>query len=273
LLCGVKASTLLHPNSTAGNQIMKRWVLAFLSSVLINQSALAQTPEVTAAISLDIPPYVMENATKGLEVDIVRRALADHSLRFVQMPYGDLETAVQKGLADVSIAVRQSDQGVSYSDDFIAFENYAISKKRDSLKIDSIADLGDHQVLTWQGADLELGDTFRNLFSADAPKRANYVEVANQEDQVRLFWERDGSVAVIDRSIFVYFTKAMGHSMTEVTLHNLFPPVTDFRVGFKDPALRDTFNVRLTELCRSGEYQALLQRYDVVLQKSVCDTE
>ena len=90
---------------------------------------------------------------------------------------------------------------------------------------------------------------------------------------MRLFWERDGSVAVIDRSIFVYFTKAMGHSMSEVVLHKLFPPVTNFKVGFKDSALRDIFNLRLTELCRSGEYDALLERYDVILQESVCDKE
>jgi len=90
---------------------------------------------------------------------------------------------------------------------------------------------------------------------------------------VRLFWERDGSVAVIDRSIFVYFTKVLGHAMDEVTLHHLFPPVTDFRVAFKDSKLRDTFNLRLAELCRTGEYEALLERYDVILQKTVCDKE
>ncbi len=90
---------------------------------------------------------------------------------------------------------------------------------------------------------------------------------------MRLFWERDGSVAVIDRSIFVYFTKVLGHAMDEVTLHHLFPPVTDFRVAFKDSKLRDTFNLRLAELCRTGEYEALLERYDVILQKTVCDKE
>jgi polar amino acid transport system substrate-binding protein len=58
--------------------------------------------------------------------------------------------------------------------------------------------------------------------------------------------------------------------MDEVTLHRLFPPVTDFRVAFKDPGLRDTFNQRLAEMCRTGEYEALLERHDVILQKTVC---
>jgi hypothetical protein len=32
-------------------------------------------------------------------------------------------------------------------------------------------------------------------------------------------------------------------------------------------------NRRLAELCRGGEYEALLERYDVILRKSVCDTK
>ena len=101
-------------------------VLAFLSLIVFSPAALAGDPELTASISLDIPPYVMENATKGLEVDIVRFALAEHSLRFVQMPYAELETAVQRGRADISVTVRQSEddgaEDVFYSDAFITFE-------------------------------------------------------------------------------------------------------------------------------------------------------
>lgn len=258
---------------------MTRKVLAFLSlilmsPILVNQAALADKPHLTTAISLDIPPYVMETASTGLEVDIMRRALADDALAFTQMPYAKLQKAVQKGRADISVAVRQSDDaGVFYSDPFITFENVAVSKKSNGLKINSISDLADHQILTWQGADRELGSAFERLFAPDSPHHASYVEVPNQKDQVHLFWERKGSVAVIDRSIFVYFTKQLGHSMDDVELHWLFPPVTDFRVAFKDPALRDAFNARLAEICRSGEYAALLDRYDVILQKTVCDPE
>lgn len=246
--------------------------LTLISPILISEAALADKPELTTAISLDIPPYVMENATKGLEVDLMRRALADASLSFTQMPYAELQTAVQQGGVDVSIGVRRSDDaGVHYSEPFITFENVAVSRKSDDLKIDTVDDLGDHKVLTWQGADRELGEAFERLFGPGAPHRGHYVEVANQKEQVRQFWEDKGSIAVIDRSIFVYFTKELGHAMNEADLHRLFPPITDFRVAFKDPALRDTFNLRQAEMCRTGEYEALLERYDVILQKTVCD--
>ena len=253
---------------------MIRRILAFLSLLLISPGTMAGQSQPTVAISLEIPPYVMANATKGLEVDIMRLALADDSLSFVQMPYADLQAAVQRGRADISAGVRQTDDAeVFYSEPFITFENAAISKKSDHLEIADIADLGDHQVLTWQGADRELGGAFERLFAPDSPHRVNYVEVPDQKEQVRRFWEGAGSVAVIDLSIFAYFTKELGHTMAEVDVHRLFPPVTDFRVAFKDHNLRDAFNLRLAELCRSGAYEALLERYNVILQKTVCDTE
>jgi polar amino acid transport system substrate-binding protein len=220
--------------------------------------------KLTVSISLDIPPYVIKSASEGLEVDIVRGALSGQQLSFVQMPYADLQTAIQRKKADVSIGVQPTDASVFYSRALIAFVNFAIVKKSDHLKIDSIAALKGHKVLTWQDAYLELGDEFASLFSPGAPYRADDIEVANQEDQVRRFWQGNNLVIVIDRSIFAYFSKEMGHAMSEVDQFALFPPVTDFKAGFANAALRDRFNQGLDDLCRNGGYAKLLDRYDVV---------
>ena len=78
------------------------------------------------------------------------------------------------------------------------------------------------------------------------------------------FWQGDNLVIVIDRSIFAYFSKKMGHAMSEVDLFALFPPVTDFKAEFANAALRDRFNQGLDGLCGNGGYAKLLDRYDVV---------
>ncbi len=213
----------------------------------------------------------MEKATKGLEVDILRRALADYSLHFTQLSNKELQTAVQEGRADVAATVQPEDGGVFYSRDFLTFANYAISKKADGLKIDHVADLKNHQVLTWQNAYLELGDEFEGLFSPGSPQRKNYVEVADQREQVRMFWQGTGDIIVIDRSIFSYFSKEMGHSISEVDLHSPFPAVTNFKVSFKEAAVRDSFDQGLRKLCQSGAYAELLDHYGIVLQSTVCD--
>jgi peptide/nickel transport system permease protein len=115
----------------------------------------------------------------------------------------------------VAIVLSALDQ---MGDALIAFVNFAIVKKSDHLKIDSIAALKGHKVLTWQDAYLELGDEFASLFAPGAPNRADDIEVANQEDQVRRFWQGDSLVIVIDRSIFAYFSKTWkdtGHAGPE----------------------------------------------------------
>jgi polar amino acid transport system substrate-binding protein len=231
----------------------------------------AAKPELLVAISLDIPPFVMEKAASGLEVDIVRQALKGYSLRFIQLPYEKLQTAVQQKRVDVSVGVQSDEGGVHYSSDFINFVNYAISRKAEGLLIDSVADLRDHRVLTWQNAYLELGSEFEKMFSPESPQRKNYIEVADQREQVRKFWEGKGLVIVIDHSIFRYFSSKMGHEINEVSLHAIFPPVTNFKVGFQDVTVRNRFNEGLAAMCRNGEYAGLLHRYGVVVKQTVCE--
>jgi hypothetical protein len=167
----------------------------------------AGRPELQVAVSLDIPPFVMDKGASGLEVDILRQALLGYTLRFIQLPYEELQTAVQRKRADVSAGVQRGDDGVYYSVDFVTFVNYAISKAADGFRIDRVADLKDHQVLTWENAYLELGGEFEAMFSPRSSQRKNYIEVADQMDQVRKFWDGKGLVLVIDRSIFEYFSR------------------------------------------------------------------
>lgn len=245
-------------------------VLLVLASGVDYAQGMTRT-DLVVAISPDIPPYVMEEASRGLELEIVRSALPDHRLTFLQLPYEELQSAIVDGRADVSVGVQQADDGVYYSDDFITFANVAISRAADHLTIERIADLAGHRVLTWQNADLELGAEFEELFSPQSDERGNYIEVANQADQVRSFWEDAGDVVVIDRSIFEHFSREMGRSMEDVRMHELFPPVTNFKVGFREAEIRDEFDRGIAQLCAEGQYAELLRRYEIHLKATVCD--
>ncbi len=230
----------------------------------------AEKPELVVAISLDMPPYVMDKAAGGLEVEIARSALQDYDLRFVQIPYRELKTALKQKRADVSLGVDEGDKDIYYSNDFITFANYAISKKADGFRIDSVADLSGHRVLTWGNAYLELGGEFEALFSPQSPQRKNYVEVADQKEQVRRFWEGTGQVIVIDHSIFLHFSREAGKDLDEVSFHAIFPPVTNFKAGFADAEVRNSFDRGVAALCCSGAYAEMLRRYGVAVKHSVC---
>lgn len=239
--------------------------------MLLTSSLNAAARPFTVAVSLDIPPYVMDHARRGAEVYLMHMAFPNYRIKWVQMNYHALESAVSDKKAEVAMSVRTHQPGVYYSADYIGFANFAITKKADGLKIKHVADLKGHPVLAWQGAWTELGNEFENQYAPGSSERTNYIEVANQAEQVRRFWEGNGKVIVIDRSIFDYFSKQQGHSLDGVEYHALFPKITKFKVAFADAAMRDQFNARLRQLCESGEYQRILKLYHVADLAGVCD--
>lgn len=234
--------------------------------------ARAAEKELTVAIQHDLPPYVMDGAKKGLEVEIVRQALPGDSLRFIQMSYVGLQTAVPKKRAEVAVAVKRLfEDDAFYSRNFITFANVAISKKAAGLKIDDVAGLVGHQVLAWQDAYRELGHEFAKLYAPGGPQRAHYKAFGDQRDQVRAFWAAADDVIVIDRDVFRAFGDEMGHDMSQVVVHPIFPPATNFRVAFASKELRDAFDRGLTALCANGGYAKILASHQVELSRTVCD--
>jgi len=246
-------------------------LLALAIPILVSACAGPETPALTVAVSLDIPPYVMDKATSGVEVEIMRKSLPGYQLSWVQMDYDALETAVSAKKADVAMSVQTEQPGVFYSKEYVGFVNFAITKASDHLSIVTVADLKGHPVLTWDNAWTELGDAFKQQYAPGSAERGNYVEVADQEQQVREFWEGDGKVIVIDRSIFDYFSARLGHALDEAEYHALFPDVTRFKVGFADAGARDAFNAGLKILCSNGEYGALLKQYQMPATANVCE--
>ncbi|PQO41587.1 substrate-binding periplasmic protein [Blastopirellula marina] len=239
-----------------------------------DEATLAESTDentLTIAISPDIPPYILDNASNGLEVDLMQLAFPDYDLNFVQLPYEELETAIPEKKADVSVGVRQEREGQYDSIDFIAFSNVAIAKKSADIELKKIADLGGYEVMTWQNAYLELGDGFRTMFAPGGVDHANYKEVADQQEQVADFWQADKAVIVIDQNIFNQFSQTLGYSLDDVVVFDLFPAVTNFKVAFADELLCNEFNNRIRQLCLNGDYQKLLDKYGVQLPKTPCD--
>lgn len=251
------------------------WLAGFMSlgcgQIDSSSSGSLEKESLTVAISPDIPPYILDRATNGLEVDLMKLAFPEYELSFVQLPYDELETAVPEKKATVSVGVRQEREGAFDSIDFIAFSNVAITKKSAGIDIRKIADLGDYEVLTWQNAYLDLGDGFKTMFAPGGVDHTNYKEIADQEVQVEAFWKADNAVIVIDQNIFDHFSKEMGYSLDDVEVFAIFPSVTNFKVAFADEIMCTEFNNRLRQLCRNGEYQKLLQQYGVHLPATPCD--
>jgi len=224
--------------------------------------------ELEIGFSYDIPPFVMNNGTDGLELEILREALKyrGHSFSVQQYSYKELEVAVARLGLDAAAGVRETDDGTYYSDNFVAFENYAITKKGSGIVLASVEDLRGKNIVTWQNAHRDLGRDFAAMFSPDvkAPYMETYHELPVQKDQVSLFWRKDGTVLIIDKSIFIWFSKQLSRQMDvtdKVVYHKIFPIPTVFQVNFKSRKIRDDFNEGLKHIRRRGIYEQIFENY------------
>lgn len=224
--------------------------------------------DLTIGLSLDTPPYVMDHASKGIEIEIVRAALEHKGYTFKpkQMSYRGLEDAVVRDKLDAAATVIEKRDGTFYSENYISFRNVAITRLSDAISIYTIADLPGKSIVAWEDAYEDLGREYRSLFSPEVkePYRDKYREIEDQADQVELFWEQHAQVIVIDESIMTWYTKELGKEIdtsAELVYHRIFPETSEYRISFRDRQVRDDFNAGLKEIRKNGVYQKIYDKY------------
>ncbi len=245
--------------------ILRGVLLAFLGI----HSALGQ--DLLVAFGTNRPPFVYQEKGqwRGFEIDIVKRVLAlkGHNIKsssfFANKRLG---IAVSTMNFDAGVAVQYQDDGTFYSDNFIKYHNYAISKKSNNVRIESIKDLARYSPVAWQNAYINLGEEFARYFGPKAKGKYldNYLEFVNQDNQNHYFWVGRADVVIIDKTIFLWHRKRLSgqfNTQQALVFHDIFDKATHFKVNFKNEAIRNDFNMALAQLRESGEYQTIIDQY------------
>ena len=224
--------------------------------------------ELTIAVATDAPPYIMKQGTTGIDIDILHAALkpSGNTFKVKQMPYGDLAESLAEDGVDAAANVLKLDDGAFYSDNFIKYRNFAITKEAAGIKLESIADLKGKTIAAWDSAYEDLGPEYEKLFSpnVDKPYRKKYHEFKEQAEQVEAFWSGKVEVIVIDEAIFRWLTRQLADKVdtsAELSWHKIFPGTSQYRVKFKSKTVRDDFNAGLKQLIESGQYQKIYDKY------------
>jgi len=229
----------------------------------------AHAKELVIAFSHDIPPFVTDNGKGGLEIEIVAEALKHkgHTFTAIQRSYKELGVAVAQTGIDAAAGVRETDDKTFYSDYFIVFKNFAITKKKSGITIEKIQDLKGKSIVTWENAHRDLGKEFESLFSpaAGESRAGRYLEHPVQERQVEMFWRDEAEAIIIDELIFKWFTKKLREKAAatgEVVYHDIFPGKTEFQLNFRDREMRDDFNEGLRHIREKGIYRKIVGKYE-----------
>ncbi len=132
-------------------------VAVVLCAVVVTLTA----KELKVAVGLALPPYIIENTKSGLEVDILKEALAasGHTIKLEFLPFARVPITMKDKTVDCALTINES-SGITafYSDSHIAYQNVAISLKSKNVVVNTIADLKKYKIVAFQDATKYLGN-------------------------------------------------------------------------------------------------------------------
>lgn len=245
----------------------KQWknVLITLLLTSISLPALAQD-KFTIAVGLAKPPYVIQADNSGFEIDLIRNVIANmgKSAEFVYTSFGHAPKmlAVDEIDAVMTTNTRVFSDTTKLSDVYIIYQNVAVSLKSKQLKIESIEDLANYSVASFQKADKILGPDFENAMN----QSPLFLQVADQKRQPNLLIKERVDVVVMDKNIFNYFARELKIEKIEsqFVFHHIFSK-SHYRMAFKDRQNIALFNKTFMEYSASKSYQTLLAQYHLAL--------
>lgn len=248
---------------------MKKLALLCIAACL-NLAASARSADLYAVSQGNRPPFSFRDAqgrAVGIEIDVVAEALrrAGRGVTFHETP--NVRLLPLRDGVDLAVSVRGSDGGgVYFSDDFVTFENIAVSRRDQHITLKSIADLDRYTFAIWQNGWRDLGPAFEARYrpSADGRFPRNYFQPTNQQAQNKMFWFGRVDLIIIDKQVFEWYRQQYRDEFnTDVPLdyHAIFDAATGFKVGFRDRKLRDAFNRALHAMRKDHTYSRILARY------------
>jgi len=231
----------------------------------VSNTKLKQKKDLNIAFTFDRPPFMFgKTSSKGIEADIVKEILTSqgYNVNIHQMSNYNMQTILSDNSSfDGVSTVSETNDKMYYTNHFIAYENYVITRKKDNLDIKSINDLSKVTFVAWQNAYNDLGKTFYNLFN---PKNGTakdvYHDESSQENQHKAFFNKEVDAIVVDKTIFKWYKLALKNS-EKYTFHKIFPRQTTYPAKFKSKKVRDAFNKGLKSIKKSGKYEEIVDFY------------
>jgi polar amino acid transport system substrate-binding protein len=236
---------------------------AFLALIFILIAPNCRAETLRVGFPSTVPPYVFDKELRGLDYDLVVSAAkyAGLDIKPIFAPRERLFHLLEASDVDAISSVNPDLQiRAAFSDVYIEYHNWAVALTSRKLEINSVADLKGYSIVAFQRARFAFGKEFQEM----ARSNPLYREEAQQIARNTLIYSGKADVAITDRRIFEYFNHELANKVDTsqpVTWYPLFPP-TQYRVAFLRNDIRDRFNAGLAALRASGEYEAIVRRYD-----------
>ena len=208
------------------------------------------------------PPYILEDGQTGLQLDLIKEAFACKNIDvgFVNIPLGRNITSLKsmEVAGMITLPANFDYPGIFLSKPYIIYQNVAIHLADKRFKIEKMADLSLMSIGAFQNARKFISDDYTEAVSS----ALEYREIADQNEQITMLFERSVEVIILDINIFKYFLKLNKDKIYQkpIMIKDLFVEQA-YSIGFKTKKLRDIFNEGLACIKNNGSYQATYVHY------------
>lgn len=232
-------------------------ILSFILFTLLVCSVQAKDEQVVMLFGRYLAPYVIEKDNSGVELQIIREALASegYELKPVYAEFGRMSEVFSKTIIDGvhSSAGRELIKDGFFAEVSVEYHDVFFTLAERNIVIHSPEDLRSYSLLAFQDADKHYPEWLAKDYS--------YTETGEQLDQVKLLQLGLVDVVLSDQHIFSYYSKIYqqhsGKSLKPMRLHNFTGPY-QYRPVFKSQEIALALNRGLKKLKSSGRYQALI---------------
>jgi polar amino acid transport system substrate-binding protein len=239
--------------------------LHWLAAILIAAPAAGAT--VRMAFGDNLPPYILVREDAGIEIEIVRAALAyrGHVLQASYLPMGRIPIEFVLGHVDaimMDVGEEMGRHGGHYGTPPVLYDNVFYTLKERGLVIKRPKHLHNLRIISFVGAAKRFPSWLSRIDHS-----SQYVESNNQAAQPDLLALGRYDAALCDRTIFQYnmnlrAAKAPLAAPIAVVAHPFVQAdPLDYRPVFRSAKVRDDFDAGLAELRRSGRYRAIYRKY------------
>ena len=185
----------------------------------------AFSASLTIGSALNRPPYIIEDAESGLEIDIIKAAFKEMG-QPVNFKFYSRKRQVlyfNKDRLDAVMTMNPANGVDGYwSNDYVEYTNVAISLSEQRLEITRIADLKKYSVAAFENARFLLGPEFNAV-----AQQTIYREVDSQLSQNRMLYLGRINTVIADRYIFAQLNKFVEDDVDTqqaLSYHFIFPP-------------------------------------------------
>ncbi|MFC3050715.1 substrate-binding periplasmic protein [Kordiimonas pumila] len=213
------------------------------------------------AVLLEIPPYIIEENSTGLEPDIIRAVFAEENIavNFIHVPLARMSAILHDRIVD-GVASFITEKGLcDVSDPFVYWHDGVIVRNAVAADVASLDDLAGMRVGSFPNAVFVYPDVINQVHNITP----SYVTVHRAQLVVKMF-EHGRIDAYIGNYISLNYIHDVedGHSAEErpftvVEKFDLYPRT----MCFLRPVITDIFNRGLEKLKKKPIYDQILQKY------------